>query len=152
MSYNLTNKVKTIKLHAPVSAGSTDVTDSTVVDMQNFEGVRFLVGFGAITAGGVQGVKVKQATAKTSATALTNGADLAGTLVSVADDDDNDIAIVDIYRPLERYLQPVVTRATQNSVVEFVIAEQYGAKKLPVVQDSTVPNSETHASPSEGTA
>jgi len=149
---HLTNKVKTIRIHAPAAAGATDITDSSVIDMQNYEAVRFIVGFGAIVAGAVTSVKVQQATAKTSDTALTSGADLLGSGITVADSDDNTLVITDIIKPQERYVQPHVLRATQNATVDLIIAELYGARKLPVTKDATVSKQETHVSPAEGTA
>lgn len=148
----LTNEVKTIVAHAPVAAGATDVTDATVIDMQNFEGCRFIVVFGALTAGAVTGIRVQQAAAKTSDTALTSGADLEGSAVSIADSEDGKALIVDVYKPRERYLQVQIDRATQNAVVEAVIAEQYGPRKHPVTKDATVASQEVHISPAEGTA
>lgn len=149
---HLTNKVKTIRVHAPVAAGATDITDSAVVDMANYEGVRFIVGFGAIVAGAATSVKVQQATAKTSDTALTSGADLLGSGVTVLDSEDNTLVVSDIIRPRERFVQVHVLRATQNATVDLIVAELYGARKLPVTQDATVSHAETHASPAEGTA
>lgn len=149
---HLTNKVKTIRVHAPVAAGATDVTDCAVVDMANYEGVRFIVGFGAIVSGAATSIDVQQATAKTSDTALTSGADLLGSKITVADTDDNTLVITDIIRPRERYVQVQVQRATQNATVDLIIAELYGARKLPVTKDATVSQQETHASPAEGTA
>lgn len=150
---NLSNKVKTIRAHAPVGAGASDVTDSKVIDTQGYEGVRFIVGFGAITGGAATSVKAQQAVAKTSDTALTAGADLEGTGITVADDADSKLVVLDIFRPRERYVQVHVLRATQNSVVDLVVAELYGARKLPVAQDSAeVSGQEVHTSPAEGTA
>lgn len=149
---HLTNKVKTIRVHAPAAAGATDITDCAVVDTAGYEGVRFIVGFGAITSGAVTSVKVQQAAAITSATALTSGADLEGTSDAVLDTDDNKLVISDIIRPRERYVQVHILRATQNSVVDLVIAELYGASKLPITQDATVAQNEQHTSPAEGTA
>lgn len=149
---SLTNKVKTIRLHDAVAAGTSDVTDCSVVDMQGYSGVRFLVGFGAITSGAVTSIKVQEAAAKTSATALTSGQDIAGSGITVADTDDNTVVISDIIRPQKRYLQPYIDRGTQNAVVDFVLAELYGPMKLPVTQDATVSHSEVAASPAEGTA
>ena len=149
---HLTNKVKTFRAHAPVAAGATDITDSLVIDMANYEGVRFIVGFGAIVSGAATSIKVQQALAKTSDTALTSGADLLGSAITVADTDDNKLVISDIIRPRERYVQVHVLRATQNATVDLIVAELYGARKLPITQDTTVASAETHASPAEGTA
>ena len=149
---SLTNKVQTIRVHAPAAADKADITDATVIDMQGFEAVRFIVGFGAIVGGAATSVKVLQGAAKTNDTTLTSGADLAGTGITVADDDDNTLVITDLIKPQERYVQVQVLRATQNSTVDLVIAELYGARKLPVVQDATVSSYEIHVSPAEGTA
>jgi O-glycosyl hydrolase len=150
---HLTEKVVTEISHAPVVAGSADVTDCNVVDMQNFDAVRFIVGFGTITAGAVTSINAKQADAKTSDTALTSGQDLLGTKVTVADDGDNKVYVLDIVRPQKRYLQLLIKRATQNAVVDFAIHEKYHARTLPVTQTSgSVGVHELHVSPAEGTA
>lgn len=148
----LTNKVETQIVHAPVAAGSSDVTDCDVIDMQGFDGVRFIVGFGAITAGAVTGIRAQQAAAKSSDTALTSGADLEGTAVAIADDADSKLLILDIYKPRERYVQLHIDRATQNAVVDLAIAEKYGPRKLPVAEHADVAAQELHVSPAEGTA
>ncbi len=149
---SLTNKVATIRGHAPVAAGLTAVSDSAVIDMQGYDSVRIIVGFGALTASAVTSVKVQEADAKASATALTNGADLEGSNVAVADSEGSKLVIIDIVKPQKRYLQPVIGRGTANAVVDLVIYELYGARKLPVTQDGTVSHSEIHVSPDEGTA
>lgn len=150
---NLTNKVVTKLVHAPVSAGSSDVTDCNVIDTAGYDGVRIIIGFGAITSGAATSVKLKHADAKTSDTALTSGADVAGTSQTVADTADSTVFIIDVYKPAKRYVQAFIARATQNAVVDFAIAELYGARKLPVTQDSTyVSGHEEFASPASGTA
>ncbi len=80
-------------------------------------------------------------------------ADLEGTDVAIADDDDNKLAVLDVYRPQERYVRLVVNRATQNAVIDGVIALQYKGRKAPVTHDvTTVAGAELHVSPDEGTA
>lgn len=150
---NLTDMVKTIRLKPDgstftVAAGTSDV-NSDIVDMQNFEGVRFLVGFGAITSGAVTSIKVQQG----AASDMSDAADLLGTGVTVADNDDNQVAIVEVYKPRERYLRVTTDRGTQNAVIDFAIAELWGAKKLPITDDTaTTIGNEVHISPAEGTA
>ena len=150
---NLSKNVKTLRLKPDasgytVAAGQTAV-NSDIVDMAGFEGVRFIAGFGAITSGGVQSLKVQQNTAN-SASGM---ADLEGSSITVNDDDDNQIAISDIFRPTERYLRVAFTRGTQNSAIDFLIAELYGPRKAPISEDtSIVISAEQFASPPEGTA
>jgi hypothetical protein len=148
----LTQKVVTKRLKVDGTnyngaAGTTDLT-SEPVDTAGFEGVRFVCGFGAITAGAVTSIKVRQG----AQSDMSDGADLEGSGQAVADDQDNMIVISEIYRPQERYVDHVVDRGTQNAVVDFLIVELFGVRKLPVVQDATVIGAEVHASPDEGTA
>ena len=153
MSLNLSKATKTIRLKPDASgwtvvAGTSDV-NSDIVDTQGFDACRFIVGFGTITSGAVTSIKIQQG----AAAAMGDAADLAGTSVTVADDDDNQIAIVDVIRPQERYLRVTVDRGTQNAVIDFALAELYRANSEPVTQDTTtLVSAETHSSPSEGTA
>lgn len=152
MLHNLTHNVKTIRLKVDGtnwtgSAGTSDLT-SEAVDTQGFHGVRFIVGFGAITSGAVTSVKVRQGALSN----MSDGADLAGSAQTVADDADNKMFITGIHRPTDRYVDFVVDRGTQNAVVDFLIAELYGAGDVPVSQHATVGGSEVHNSPAEGTA
>jgi hypothetical protein len=146
----LTNRVRTVLAKSAVAAGATDITDAAVIDMQGYEGVRFIYSFGAITAGAVTSVAV----ASKATNAPTPGTDdLAGSSITVADDADDKIVIVDIYKPRLRYLRPFVKRATQNAVVNCIVAELYGRKgKMPVTQDATVSGQELWVSPANGVA
>lgn len=149
---NLTKATKTVRLKPDgstfaVAAGAADIT-SDEVDMSGFDAVRFIQGFGAITSGAATSMKAQQDTVTGMATA----ADIAGSSITIADTHDNKIAIIDIIRPLERFVRVKTLRATQNSVIDFLIAELYRANSEPVTQDSTVLSAETSASPAEGTA
>lgn len=149
---NLSKAVKTIRLKPDASgwtvAAGTSNVNSDIVDTAGFDAVRFIVGFGAIVSGGVQSIKVQQG----AAAAMGDAADLAASAITVADADDNKIAISDFIRPLERYLRVSTLRATQNSTIDFALAELYRARSEPITDDATVISSETHVSPAEGTA
>lgn len=149
---NLTKATKTIRLKPDgsgytVVAGAADVT-SDEVDTQGYDAVRFIQGFGAITSGAATSMKAQQDTV----TGMGSAADIEGSLITVADTHDNKIAIIDIIRPRERFVRVKTLRATQNSVIDFLIAELYRASTEPVTQDTTVLSAETSASPAEGTA
>lgn len=148
----LTRNTKTIRLKVDGTnwtgaAGTSNLT-SDEVDTQGFEGVKFTVGFGAIVSGAATSIKVRQG----KVTGMSDGADLKGTSITVADTDDNKVVISEITHPEERFLDVVTLRATQNSTVDFVLAELFGPKDMPVVKDSTVATQEIFASPDEGTA
>jgi len=83
---------------------------------------------------------------------LSDAADLEGTKIAVADDDDNQIFIIDLCKPQERYVRVVVTKDGSNAMAEDAVYIQYGAKKYPI--DNNVTDEvtvETHVSPDEGT-
>jgi hypothetical protein len=130
-----------------LAAGTTDVT-SQIVDTAGYEGVRFLIGWGAIVGGAVTSIKARQGQLSN----MSDAADLTGTAQTIADTDDNKVTIVDIWRPLERYVDLSIDRGTANATIDFILVELYGTRKQPVTQDSTVQGSEIFASPEEGTA
>jgi D-alanyl-D-alanine dipeptidase len=141
---NLSKRVK-ISTAAGVAA-STDL-EGSVLDMQGFEGVLMVVRFGAITGSAVTSIKAQQG----AAVAMGDAADLLGTSQTIADDDDDQIFYIDVYRPTERYVRLYVDRATQNAVIASAEYIQYGAKSLPTTHGTGV-SGETHISPAEGTA
>lgn len=132
-----------------VAAGQTTIT-SSAVDMSGFEGCCFQILFGTITTAGVQSIKIQQSSDDGSSDAYS---DLEGTSITVADDQDNLVFLAEVSKPLKRYLKCIISRATQNSVVDGIVAIKYGPRTQPVVQGATVGAlSETAASPAEGTA
>lgn len=144
---NLLDEVRIQRVSAPVVAGQTDV-DSDVVDTQGVAGVAFLVHFGAITSGAATAVKLQQSAASDGS----GMADLEGSKVTVADTDDSKIVPLCVCKPQKRYVRCVVTRATQDSVLNSIVALFHGATTEPVVNGSTVTGTKTLISPAEGTA
>ncbi|MBU0495045.1 MAG: hypothetical protein KKA73_14200 [Chloroflexi bacterium] len=147
---NLSTNVKISTAITPTdgAAGTADI-NGTILDMMGFEGVLMVVRFGAITGSAVTSIKAQQDTASGGGTM----ADLEGTSITVADDDDDQIFIIDLYRPQERYVRLVVDRGTQNAVVASAEYIQYGPRSLPT--DNNVDDAvtcELHVSPDEGTA
>ena len=146
MFSQLFDQVSIDRVSNSVAAGVTEI-DSAEVDTQNWEGVLFLVFFGAIVAGAATSVKAQQDTV----TGMAGAADLAGTSQTVADTDDNKVFCIDIFRPRERFVRAVVLRATQNSTVDAILAIRYRGRKFPASHAAEVAG-EKHASPAEGTA
>jgi hypothetical protein len=146
----LTNVVKTVLCKNSVAAGATDITDATVIDMAGYDGVRFIFGFGVITAGAATSIGVA---GKATNTPTPGTDDLTGSKQTVADTADNTVFICEITHPQQRYLRPFVKRATQNAVVDFVLAELYRHNgKNPITQDATVSGTEIFDAPAVGTA
>ena len=130
-----------------VAGGQTDVA-SDIVDTAGYEGVRFILAMGAITAGAATSCKVQQ----NSVNSGTGMADLEGSSITIAATDDNKLVISEIFKPRERYLRLATLRATQNSAIDGLIVELFGSRKLPITDDATVVSAEVAASPAEGTA
>lgn len=126
-------ETKVVRVSNAVAAGTTAI-NSDVVDTQGYDGVEFLVPFGAIVTNGVQSVKAQSG----DQSDLSDAADMSGSSITVEDDDDNKVARVNVIRPLKRYVRCVVSRATQNSTVDAIIAILYKGKKGKEAEDSTV--------------
>lgn len=144
----LSDNVKITKVKDASAAGQTAI-NSTPVDMAGYDGVLFLVNAGTIVTGGVQSMKAQQDTAVGMGTA----ADLTGSNIAIADDDDNQTFFLDIKRPLERFVRVSISRATQNSDFGPIWAIQYRGRTFPVVNNVTdTITGEKWEAPAEGTA
>lgn len=147
MNNTILNASKTTRVMNAIAAGTTN-QNSNVIDMQGFEGVMFTALFGNLTATAVTGIKVQQGNQSDGSDAQ----DLAGSAVSIADTGSNKALITEIYKPSKRYVRCVVTRGTANAVIDGVIAQQFGTRVDPPVQDASVAASEYWVSPAEGAA
>jgi len=127
---NLSSRVKRTRV-ANAAAGATTDINSSSVDMQGFRAVEFVVAFGAITAGAVTSCKLQGSSDDST------WSDLTGATVTIADDDDNKVAILDCAKPRHRYIRCVVDRGTQNAVLDGIVAQQYMAQDEPVTHDAT---------------
>jgi hypothetical protein len=143
--------IETIGRHTVVTrvsnaeaAATSDIT-STAVDMSLYDNVAFVVTFGTITASAVTSVKVQGSHDNS------NWADLEGTAITVADDDDNQVFVAEVLQPAHRYVRCIVDRGTQNAVVDGIIAIQHGIRYLPVTQPATT-TVEVNFAPGVGTA
>jgi hypothetical protein len=140
---NLLNNVETIRVANSAVAAQTAV-NGTAVDMAGKIGVRFTALLGDVTSGSVLGL-----TAEHSATGSGDWVALEGalTFTAGASDADNKALILDCVRPTERYVRAVLSRTTQNAVVDGILADVYGPKETPVTQGVTVLDSATIANP-----
>lgn len=147
----LAHDTKVVRHSNAVAAGTTDIEPTNGIDTANFDGVMFIVAFGTITAGAVTVVKAQQSTAVDGTGDAF--ADITGSAISVADDDDNQVVLLDIQNPTNRYVRCVVDRGTQNAVVDGIVAVLYGGANKPTTHDATtVVGAEVHVSAAEGTA
>ncbi|MFI5106417.1 MAG: hypothetical protein ACHP79_15955 [Terriglobales bacterium] len=145
---NLSTDTKVTRVMNAQAVATTNVNGS-ILDMEGFEGVEFILQAGTITDGNLS-IKAQDGAASN----LSDANDLQGTLVTLQNTDDNKAAVLDVFRPVKRYIRPVVVRGgATGAVVDSVVAIQYKAKKKPTVNDATtVGATETWISPPDGTA
>lgn len=125
---------------AAVAANTTAVTGAAL-DMAGYDGALFIIRLG--TPATNNSVKITQCD-----TVGGSYADLTGT--SAGSHATNTPIVIDVYRPLERFLKYVVTRGT-STTVDIACIIQYGARSRPVTQPSGTAH-ELFYHPVEGTA
>lgn len=141
------NKIQEVL--APVAAASNIDSNSDRLDMQNYDGVIFIVPITDSVQNGVATLTIEQNAADSDAgMAALSGATATATS-AVSDDLNNTLLIVDVFRPRERYVQGVVTSATANIAFGNMIAIQYRGRKAPVTQPASVQASTLVVSPAE---
>jgi hypothetical protein len=104
--------------------------DSSAVDMHCFEGVLFVGIVGTVTGSGTASLKAAQSSDNV------NFNDLSGVVATGAAGGSDKFIVLDVYKPLERYVRTTLTRAVANSIYGGTIAIQYGAHKKPAVHDA----------------
>lgn len=130
---NMIYDAKFERVSNSVVAGTTDVQTS-IVDMQGYTSIAFLVLLGTVTAGGQVTLTAKS----NSANALTGADLLAATTTIVNTDNSNKALLVDVNKPTQQYVFLDMARATANVVIDGVIAILYNAIEHPVTQDTSV--------------
>jgi hypothetical protein len=146
---HLSSEVEVVRIMNAVAAGTSDQT-SSAVDMVGYDSVMFVALLGTLTATQATSMKIQQSSDDGSSDSY---GDLTGTdSGNMADDDDNQMIIIDVHKPSKRYLKAILLRETANAVIDGIIAIKYNARSVPITQGSTVFNTERFLSPAEGTA
>lgn len=146
---NLLQNIKITRI-LDVQSDEQATQSSDIIDMSGFEGVIFIAQFADVDTTSVLTLQVQQDELNATGSMAT----LIGTstFTAGATDADGDLLVLDIWRPLKRYLRAQVVIATANAITACVIALQYGsetARKAPVTQPGTVLDSNTYPSPAE---
>lgn len=127
---NLLKNVKIDQILGYYAAGTTART-SSIIDMQGYEGVLFVAGLGTIIEGGTVNVQVLQNTANTTVGMAAVAGTSAHTVTAANALLTQSAIVVDVYKPLERYLEVTVTPASENAVILGVTAIRYKGKMAP---------------------
>ena len=138
---NLLKNVEVVVVEAPAPAAQTTLT-TDVIDMAGWTGVMFVAHLGDVTTGSVLGFAA-------------HGSDLSGSgfddlenplaFTAGATDADNKLLILDVVRPVHRYVQAVLSRGVASAVCNGILAIKYGPISAPVTQGATVLASRTLA-------
>jgi hypothetical protein len=144
-----TEKYKIMEVGAPIAAANNTDSNSDRIDMTGWDGIVFIAPVTDSVDTGVATLKVEQNTIDSdTGMAALSGASAAKT--SAADDDINDqLLVVDVYRPLKRYVQGVRTSGTANIAFGSLIAILYNGKKLPPTAHASILTLAAVAGPAE---
>ena len=129
------------------SSASTALAGTTL-DMSGWQGVLMVVKMAAITSGAATSIKAQS----DSDSAFGSAQDITGTSITIADDDDDQVFIIDLRHVPERYVRVYLSRATQAAACDGIYI-QYGPDSRPVTNDVTnYVTTETHIWEAVGTA
>ncbi len=121
MNRQFTKACKTVVVNTGTVAGTTNI-NATTVDTQGFNAYRICVLLGTLTSSQVTKLKVQEFTADTAA----NYADVTGAVTAAAADaDGGKLLILDVYKPQQRWIRPVIVRGTANAVITAAWVELY---------------------------
>lgn len=121
--------VRTVKILNYASANA-DRT-SAVIDTLGFGGLRIDVDFATIAANAVTNIYLTHSDVADDTNTLNSGTNVANSSQTVADDDDNQVFVIECI-PTKRYYQLVVNKDAANATAESAIAYLYNAKEVPV--------------------
>ena len=138
---NISKETKIVKVLAPTATGTSTINTS-VVDMQGYDGVIFLGSIGSAAAN--NGMKVQQGAISDGSAA----ADLAGSLAGGASKTD---LLVEVTKPQKRYVRAAVVRGT-TTTIDCVWAILYRGIKQPVDNSGAAVAQKLLVAPIEGTA
>ena len=127
---NLLKNVKIDQILGYFAAGKTAKTTDSI-DMSGYDGALFIAEFGTIVEAGTINVQVLQDTASGGGTMAAVAGTAAHTVTAANVALTHSALAVDIFRPLERYLEVTVTPAAQNAEILGVTVIRYKGKMGP---------------------
>lgn len=138
---NMLKDAKIMRVENSAVAGTSTLV-SDIVDMRGYDSICFVAILGDVTSGSVLELHAKE----NSANSTSGSTELAGNAggTAGASDADNKLLVLDVQKPRERYVYCELERASQNAVVDGIIAILYNSHERPLAtQDSTVYDSES---------
>lgn len=137
---------KIIPIENSVPAGKA-TTVGEVVDTAGFDGACFIYKLGTVTDGAAVTLKIYQdATSDMAHVAELSGASAA---IATTATDGEQMLVVDVVKPRERYLRPTIVTATENVEIDAALCILYNPDVKPVTQPATVDVGTLVISPAE---
>lgn len=133
MSKSLLKNAAIDYVNGAEAAGSSIDENSSRLDMQGFEHVLFIVTLLDSAATGVAALTIETNSAD-SDTGMTASAAVATATCAVNDDLNDELLIAELKKPLQRYVQGVITSLTANIAFGETIAIRYNGDKVPISQ------------------
>lgn len=144
---NLSKNVKSIVV-LPAQAAATGTKKGTIIDMQGVQGVQFV----AVLTSAVDDSVVKLKVAQSDTNETNDMALLTGSVDAPVADTGNlagKALVLDLYKPLKRYIEPQLVIADANAVVSCIIAITYESRMSPEELDDSVLSDGLFISPEE---
>lgn len=128
-------------------AGAASATPSkgTIIDMSGFNAVMFVAVMGDVVATSAVSLRVAGSDTNSSGSMTLLDGSAGGT--AGAGDYDDKLVILDVEKPRHRYLEAQLFHQTANAPFDAILAIQYNARSMPVMQGSTVVASASLAGP-----
>lgn len=115
------------------TANTTTDQDTAVIDMAGYEGAQFAFILGNTTGDATFTCIVKGSTASAGNYVTISGTSLTSTTAATIDE----IMVINVHRPVYRYLKGNLARAGANSAHGGVVINQYGPKFVPITDSTT---------------
>lgn len=113
----------------PQIINNTHVHDAGV-DTAGYEGVAFIIATGAIAGGSTVSFKAQSCATDTDG----SYADITGATATYLDSEDNKVTVIDVHRPILRYVRLVATNGAAFDAYVSAVAVLYGGRSQPVTQ------------------
>lgn len=120
------------------AAAGTSAVTSSVVDMSDWDGITFVALLGTVTDNSILTLTGKENTANSTSSPTPVAPATFATSAITAATSSNTIMVVEIYRPLLRYVFCALTRTAQNAEVGGIIAIRWRGRVNPVTIDTSV--------------
>lgn len=129
---NLSKNVQVDQVLGYFAAGTTKRT-STILDMAGYDGVMFVASLGTLIDAGTVDVFVEQNTVNSTSGMARLAGQAAYTVTAANASLTQSAIVVDVYRPVEQFVQCNITPAAQNAVVLGIVAIRYSGRVKPTL-------------------